>query len=103
MAIVPEFRTLDKYKKHLKGNSSVLDTIIRAITRHTKCQNNEAAEALLMALYHKWDEPFIAVAVRQGVANGIPPRVMDEDSIKAMLHEASVNWTNACVLFRHLK
>ncbi len=74
MAIVLEFRTLDKYKKHLKGDSSVLDTIIRAITWYSRCQNDEAAEALLMALYHKWEEPFINVAVREGVANGTPPQ-----------------------------
>lgn len=103
MAIVPEFRTLDKYEKHLKGDSSVLDTIIRAITRHSRCQNDEAAEAILKALYHKWEEPFINVAVREGVANGFPPKVMDEVNVEAMLHEAGVNGTNARVLFRYLK
>jgi hypothetical protein len=99
MAIVPEFRTLDKYKKHIKGDSSVLDKIIRAITRHTKCQNDEATKVVLMALYHKWEETFITVAVKQGVSNGIPPRVMDEVSVEAMLHEANVNWTNTRVYF----
>jgi hypothetical protein len=28
---------------------------------------------------------------------------MDEVSVEAMLHEAGVNWTNARVLFHHLK
>jgi hypothetical protein len=43
------------------------------------------------------------VAVTQGVANGIPPKVMDEVSIKAMLSEAGINWTNARILFCHMK
>lgn len=103
MIIVPAFRGLDNYEKHLKGNESVIDSLLNAITRHSKCQNEEAAEALLMALYHKCEEPFISVAVRKGVANGIPPKVMDEVSVETMLHEAGVNWTNGRILFRHLR
>jgi len=103
MAIVPAFRSLEKYEKHLKGNSSLLDSVLNAITWHSKCQNDEAAKVLLMVLYHKCKEPFISVAVRQGVANGIPLKVMDEVSVEGMLHEAGVNWMNGRVLFHHLK
>ena len=37
------------------------------------------------------------------MANGIPLKVMDEVSVEAMLSKAGINWTNAWVLFRHLK
>jgi hypothetical protein len=60
-------------------------------------------EAFIMALYHKYEDSFMSVAVRQGVANGIPNKVMDKVSLEAMLHEASVNWSNDCILFRHPK
>ncbi len=37
------------------------------------------------------------------MGNGIPPKVMDEVSVKAMLNEACMNWLNRRVLFCHLK
>jgi hypothetical protein len=45
----------------------------------------------------------MSVAVRQGAANGIPNKVMDEVSIEVMLHEAGVNWSNVSILFCHLE
>jgi hypothetical protein len=56
-----------------------------------------------MALYQKHEDSFMSFTVRQGVAKGIPNKVMDEVSIEEMLHEAGVNWSNGHILFHHLK
>jgi hypothetical protein len=103
LVAVPAFRSLEKYKKDLQADSSIIDIIIKAIAKNSKCNNDEASEALLLAIYHKYEDSFLSAAVRQGVANGILPKVMDEVSVEAMLNEAGVNWTNARVIFRHLK
>jgi hypothetical protein len=103
LVAVPAFQSLEKYEKNLQADSFIIDVIIKAIAHNSKCNNDEASEALLLAIYHKYEDSFLSAAVRQGVANGIPPKVMDEVSVKAMLNEAGVNWTNARVLFRHLK
>jgi hypothetical protein len=58
--------------------------------------------ASLLAIYHKYEDYFLSAAVRQGVANGIPSKVMNEVNVKAMLNEASVNCTNTRILFCHL-
>jgi hypothetical protein len=94
---------LEKYEKNLQANSSIIDVIIKAIAKNSKCNNDEASEALLLAIYHKYEDSFLSAAVRQGAANGFLPKVMDEVSVEAMLNEAGVNWTNARVIFRHLK
>jgi hypothetical protein len=100
---VPAFRTLHNYERSFKAESSIIDTIIKAVTRNTKCKPNEACEVFLGGIYNRYEDSFISTAVKQGVANGIPPKVMDEVSVEAMLNEAGVNWTNGRVLFRHLK
>jgi hypothetical protein len=46
----------------------------------------------LQSLYHKYEDAFLSVAIRNGAANGIPPRVMDEVSVEAMLSEAGDQW-----------
>ncbi len=97
---IPAFRTLRNYEKSF---CSIIDTLIKAVSRNTKCKPNEACEAFLGGFYNSYEDSFISTAVKQGVANGIPPKVMDEVSVEAMLNEAGVNWTNARVLFRHLK
>ena len=51
LVAIPAFRTLEKYKKNLKADSSILDVIVKAIARNSKCQSNEASEALLLAFY----------------------------------------------------
>ncbi len=39
----------------------------------------------------KYKDSFLSAVVWQGVANGIPPKLMDEVSVEAMLNEVSVN------------
>jgi hypothetical protein len=86
-----------------RAQSSIIDAMTNAISRNTKFKPNEACEAVLTGIYSRHKDSFISVAVKQGVANGIPPTVMDEISIEAMLNKAGVNWTNGRVLFCHLK
>ena len=100
---VPSFRSLYRYKKELQEKDLMIDSAVKAILRSSKSSLDDACEAILFVMYHKFEEPFLSVAVTQGVANGIPPKVMDEVSVEAMLSEAGVNWTNARILFRHLK
>jgi hypothetical protein len=54
-------------------------------------------------MYHKFEDPFLSIAVKQGVANQMSPKAMDEMSVEAMLDKAGVNWTNARFIFRHQK
>ncbi len=100
---VPSFRSLYRYKKELQEKDLMIDSAVKAISRSSKSSLDDACEAILFVMYHKFEEPFLSVAVTQGVANGIPPKVMDEVSVEAMLSEAGVNWINARILFRHLK
>ena len=58
---------------------------------------------MMHGIYHKFEEQFLSVAVMQGVANGIPPKDMNEVSTESVLFKASVNWANAHILFCHLK
>jgi hypothetical protein len=64
---------------------------------------NDACETILSGMYHKFQDSFLSVAVSQGVATHISPKVMDEVSVEAMLNEAGVNWTNGRIIFRHLE
>ena len=56
-----------------------------------------------MGLCKHFDDAFLSVAVKKGIANGVLGRKMDEVSIEAMLSEAGINWKNARTLFRHMK
>jgi DNA topoisomerase VI subunit B len=78
---------------NLKANPSVIDAIIRAIAWKSKCQNDEAAKALLMVLYYSMKILYLCCCkARSSLWNS--PKVMDEVSVEVMLHEASVNWSN---------
>jgi hypothetical protein len=40
-----------KIWKHLQADSSLINVIIKAIAQNSKCNNDEASEALLLAIY----------------------------------------------------
>ncbi len=77
--------------------------MVKAISVNVKCHLNDAHDTFLTSVYNKLEDSFLSIALRKGVADGIPLKKMDEVSVEAMLTEAGVNWTNARILFRHLK
>ena len=81
----------------------MIDAVVKAISVNAKCPLSDAHETFISSIYNKLEDSFISVAVKKGVADGIPSKIMDEVSVEAMLTEAGVNWTNARILFRHLK
>jgi hypothetical protein len=99
LVAVPSFWCLSRYEKELKKQNSIIDTAVSAISRSSNTSLNDACETFLSGMYHKFEDPFLSIAVKQGVANQMSPKVMDEVSVEAMLNKAGVNWTNARVIF----
>jgi hypothetical protein len=63
---IPAFRILGNYEKNFKAESSIIETIIRAVSQNTKCKPNEACEAFLGGNYNIYEDSFISTAVKQG-------------------------------------
>ena len=61
-----------------------------------------AAEWLLDAMFKKFEEQFLLIEIKKGVAI-LKEKMMDAPKVAAMLYECSINSTNARVLFWHLK
>jgi hypothetical protein len=91
------------YEKELKKQDSFLDAVVAAIEKNCDCMLNGACKTILSGMFCKYQDSFLSVAVSQGVATHISPKVMDEVSVEAMLNEAGVNWANGHIIFRHLK
>jgi hypothetical protein len=76
---------------------------VNSIAKSAKCHPDEACATVLTAFFDLYQDSFLSVAVDKGISNGMHPKVMDEVSVEAMLSEAGVNWTNAHIIFQHLK
>jgi hypothetical protein len=99
----PEFRSLSGYAKEFKRDNCMLVETVNSIAKSAKCHPDEACETVLTAFFDLHQDSFLSVGVDKGISNGMHPKVMDEVSVEAMLSEAGVNWTNARLIFRHLK
>jgi len=65
--------------------------------------NNEctAVEWVLHALFNKYEDDFVSVAIKKGVAI-LEDKVMDAETISVMLEDCNISLTNSQKLFCHL-
>jgi hypothetical protein len=55
----------------------MIDAVVKAISMNAKCPFNDAHETFISSIYNKFEDSFISVAVKKGVADGIPNKIMD--------------------------
>ena len=65
--------------------------------------NNEctAVEWVLHVLFDKYEDEFVSVAIKKGVAI-LEDKMMDAATVSAMLEDCNINLTNSRKLFCHL-
>jgi len=97
----PSLQTKARYSIELAKNGSLLDEIISSMMKSFAGMEAEAADCLINALYQRFEESFISIAIEKGVARN-PEKKMDAASVEAMLSEAQLNTKNSRVLFKHL-
>jgi hypothetical protein len=78
-----------------------LDEILQIISDSTNVVKENAAECHCSAICNKYEDAFASVAENRGIASS--NWKMEASKVEAMLNEAGVNWSNARILFRHMK
>ncbi len=98
---VPTAKTLKQYAVHMMENDSFLDEILQIISDSTNEVKENTAECLCSAICINYEDAFVSVAEHRGIASS--NWKIEASKVDAMLNEAGVNWTNARILFHHMK
>jgi hypothetical protein len=85
--IAPSFRDLAKYCKNFTKPNSVVTEFVHAVATNSKSGIDEAAECILTAFSHHFEDSLYSTAVNTGVAFGLGKK-MDALSVEAMLIES---------------
>ncbi len=48
--------------------------MVKGISVNVKCHLNDAHDTLLTSVYNKLEDSFVSVAIKKGVAEGIPTK-----------------------------
>jgi hypothetical protein len=80
---------------------STIDQFINSIIYSTQSNEEEAAECLIVALFNRFEETFVKVAMDKGVMPNAAYK-MDIERVEAMLCDRGRNTKNSRILFQHL-
>ncbi len=69
------FYFIYRYERELH---STIDAMVKAISVNVKCHLNDAHDTFVTSVYNKLEDSFKSVAMKNGVAGGIPLKKMDE-------------------------
>ena len=58
-----------RYERELH---STIDAVVKAISVNVKCHLNDAHDTFVTSVYNKLEESVLSVAMKNGVAGGIP-------------------------------
>lgn len=93
------------FSKTLRRKGNFLDEMLEFIASSIKdvamAKIETAAEWLISALFQKYEDQFVSVAVSKGVTV-LKEKIMDAPKVQAMLNESGINLKSSRVLFRHL-
>jgi hypothetical protein len=95
---MPDFRAI---YGGLWEAKSTIDQFINSIIYSTQCGEEEAAECLIVALFNRFEETFVKVAMDKGVMPNAAFK-MDIERVEAMLCDCGLNTKNSRILFQHL-
>ena len=81
----------------------MVDAILVIIVESTKSTAENAASCLLSVLFSKFEESFVSVCIEKGLIDGNVDKKTDIIATEAMLQEVNIKYTNARILFCHLR
>ena len=90
-----------QFNQLLAEQDNFLDTMLSFIPNIRDNKHSTAAEWVLHALFEKYEEQFVLITIKKGVAL-LEQKMMDAPTISAMLEDCIINSTNARKLFYHL-
>jgi len=98
----PSLRCTGRYKYEFSKGNQFVAAAVQVISDSAKCNETEAAECLLEALFKSYEESFVAVAKNNGLFVPVDKK-MDAVQVEAMLAECRLGKDASRALFRHLR
>jgi len=87
LLLCPSSRTTERCSAELQRKGGAIDSLLTIIRESTKCNEREAAECVIEALFKKQEEAFTSVALAQGL-------ITDDKKMDAIQIEAMQNTPN---------
>jgi hypothetical protein len=101
LIVCPSSRSTKRFCAEVAQRGGVIDSLLNAVAKSTKCIEREAAECIFRALYRKQEEAFTYFALAEGIISDNKKK-MDAVQVESMLSEAGLTKNNSRWLLRHL-